>query len=182
MTTQAKKLNKESVADSENVTIIGREIKLVGRVEGEGRLIVQGRVEGQVEVRGQVIVEAGGILLADVQAQEMIIAGIVIGTVQAQACILQEKAKIVGDIMAIRLRMEPGASVRGNVSSGTENTDTQVEIAKSANERVANSVPTKVAKHQEKVIKTASKPQAVEKQAVHRPRLPARGKHKVART
>lgn len=220
MATQQKKSNKVGLSDEEKSTIIGPDLKIVGRVEGEGQLHIHGRVEGHVEVKGQLFIETSGVVIADVHATEVTVSGIVVGTIHAQECVLQEKAKVVGDVIAVRLRMEPGAAIRGNVSAGEESeaknsqqnhasvgTEAQkhgkTEIHREHKTPVRHSqalqtekkaaVPSN--KTQEKLVKVAPLQKSTkssvpaptkstnsqEKSSIHRPRLPARGKHKVAR-
>ena len=51
------------------LTVIGRGVRVRGRIQGEGELSIEGHVEGEIAVSGDVIVEAGGLGGAHVSAR-----------------------------------------------------------------------------------------------------------------
>lgn len=106
--------NSEEVETAE--TVVGPAIAIRGRIEGEEDLRVEGRVEGSVSLTETLYVEPGGVVLAQIEARDVVISGIVIGDIKAGNCVtLNKAAKLVGNIAAPRIIIADGASFRGDV-------------------------------------------------------------------
>jgi cytoskeletal protein CcmA (bactofilin family) len=106
---------------TEGLTVIGGGIHVNGRVSGEEDLRVEGRVEGRIELSETLHVAAEGIVVAEVQARDIVISGVVVGNVTAADSVtLNPGAKLVGDISAPRLIVADGAAFRGNIAMGGE--------------------------------------------------------------
>ncbi len=102
-----------------NVTVIGEGAVVRGRIQGEGDLTIAGRVEGDVEVSGEVVVEAKGLVAANLTAQRVVVRGAVRGDlVGAESIELDAGARVVGDARAPRIRVATGALIRGFVTTG----------------------------------------------------------------
>src|SRR2546428_13330613 len=56
-------------------TVIGRHTRVVGRLSGEGPVVVHGDIKGTIAIRGDLSVRGGGRIEADVQAQSGDLAG-----------------------------------------------------------------------------------------------------------
>jgi len=102
-----------------NVTIIGRATRVRGRLTGAADLDVQGFVEGEIAVSGDVTIDATGMVGAGVQGRKLVVRGAVKGDlVGEEAVLLEEGARVVGDVRAPRVAIAPGALVRGYVQTG----------------------------------------------------------------
>lgn len=100
-------------------TVIGRATFVRGRVNGNGDLEIAGRVEGDVTVSGEVVVEASGLVAANVSARRIVVRGAVKGDLVAEeAVVLEAGARVVGDLRAPRIGIAAGGLVRGNVQTG----------------------------------------------------------------
>jgi cytoskeletal protein CcmA (bactofilin family) len=100
-------------------TVIGPEIRVLGRVTGEEDLHVQGRIDGAISLTETLYVAAGGIVAAEVDALNVVVAGVIVGNVTARDCVtLHAGAKLVGDITAPRLIIADGAAFKGSVHMG----------------------------------------------------------------
>ncbi len=103
----------------DNITTIGPEIQVRGRIDGEEDLKIEGRVEGNISLTETLFVEAEGIVRADVQARDVVISGIVLGNVTAANSVqLNPGARLVGNISAPRLIIADGAAFAGDVEMG----------------------------------------------------------------
>src|SRR5689334_1106009 len=103
--------NSEEVESGE--TLVGPAIAIRGRIEGEEDLRVEGRVEGSVSLTETLYVEPNGVVLAQIEARDVVISGIVIGDIKAGNCVtLNKNAKLVGNIAAPRIIIADGASFR----------------------------------------------------------------------
>ena len=102
-------------------TVVGPAIAIRGRIEGEEDLRVEGRVEGSISLTETLYVEPGGVVLAQIEARDVVISGIVIGDITAANSVtLNKVAKLVGNIAAPRIIIADGASFRGDVVMGGE--------------------------------------------------------------
>jgi cytoskeletal protein CcmA (bactofilin family) len=112
------------------VTVIGRGARVRGRVSlsggrgardasGSADLEVQGYFEGEAVLDGEITVEASGLVAANLSARRIVVRGAVRGDLTAdEAIVLEEGARVVGDLRAPRLSIAAGASVRGDVQAG----------------------------------------------------------------
>lgn len=106
---------------AEGLTIIGPNLHVNGRIEGEEDLRIEGRVEGAVSLTETLYVAEGGIVAAKVAARDVVVSGIVVGNVSATNSVtLNAGAKLVGDIATPRLIISDGAAFRGNVAMDGE--------------------------------------------------------------
>jgi cytoskeletal protein CcmA (bactofilin family) len=102
-----------------NVTTIGRSSRVRGRIVGAADLEVLGYVEGEISVDGDVTIDATGIVGASVQGRKLVVRGAVKGDLTGEeAVLLEEGARVVGDVRAPRVAIAQGALVRGYVQTG----------------------------------------------------------------
>ncbi|HEY8086573.1 MAG TPA: polymer-forming cytoskeletal protein [Polyangiaceae bacterium] len=102
-----------------NVSIIGKTTRIRGRVTGAVDLEVQGFVDGVIAVGGDVTVDTHGMVSEGVQGRKLVVRGAVKGDlVGEEAILLEDGARVVGDIRAPRVVIAPGALVRGFVDTG----------------------------------------------------------------
>jgi cytoskeletal protein CcmA (bactofilin family) len=104
-----------------NVTIIGRSARVRGRIgaAGDNDLQILGFVEGEISVGGDVTIEAGGMVGAGVTGRKLVVRGAVKGDLNGEeSVLLEDGARVVGDVRAPRVAIAPGALVRGYVDTG----------------------------------------------------------------
>ena len=102
-----------------NVSVIGRTTRVQGRVTGAVDLEVLGFVDGEISVDGDVTVDASGMVGAAVHARRLVVRGAVKGDlVGTESVLLEDGARVVGDVRAPRVAIAPGALVRGFVETG----------------------------------------------------------------
>ena len=105
-----------------NASIIGRTTKVRGRVTGAVDLHVEGFVDGEIAVSGDVTVDAHGLVGASVQGRRLVVRGAVKGDLLGEeAVLLEDGARVVGDVRAPRVAIAAGALVRGYVETGEGN-------------------------------------------------------------
>jgi cytoskeletal protein CcmA (bactofilin family) len=107
------------VATSDGSTIIGESILISGSLNGDEDLTVRGRVEGTLTLTKTLVVEPTGIVKAEVQVKNCVIAGVVVGNVTATESVeITKEGRMVGDIAAPRVIIVDGASFRGRIDMG----------------------------------------------------------------
>lgn len=89
-----------------------------GRIQAESDLEVQGHIEGNVESAGNVTIAAGATLKSNVTGRELSVAGAVKGDLRgSELLVLEEGARVVGDVSAPTIGIRPGALIRGRVET-----------------------------------------------------------------
>ena len=97
-------------------SIIASDMTVIGDLETEGVVRIEGRVKGTVRVGAQVLVANGAVIEGDLHTQEAVIAGQVAGGIRATDRVeLQGSAVVTGDIHTPRIAIVEGAKVTGEV-------------------------------------------------------------------
>lgn len=97
-------------------SIIAADMTVIGDLETQGVVRIEGRVRGTVRVGGQVLVAAGAVIEGDLHTEEAVIAGQVSGAIIARERVeLQATAVVAGDIHTPRIAVVEGAKVSGEV-------------------------------------------------------------------
>ena len=97
-------------------TVIGSSIVIDGEITGDEDLVIQGTVKGKIGLKQSLYVEGTGTVEADIQTQNVEIAGQVTGNITATDKVeLKANCRMVGDIKAPRILIADGASFKGNV-------------------------------------------------------------------
>ena len=118
------------------LTVIGRGVRIRGRVQGEGDLTIEGYVDGDVAVSGELTVDAHGLVAANVSARVIVVRGAVRGNLTGEEVVrLEEGARVVGDLHAPRIGIAKGALVRGLVQTGTDGASASRSRAQAAASR-----------------------------------------------
>jgi cytoskeletal protein CcmA (bactofilin family) len=104
-----------------SVTVIGRTTRVRGRLSGDGDLQIEGLVMGEVVTSGNVTIDAHGIVGANVRGRRLVVRGAVQGDLLGEeAVVLEDGARVVGDVRAPRVAIAHGALMRGAVQTGDD--------------------------------------------------------------
>ena len=76
-------------------SIIASDMTVIGDLETEGIVRIEGRVEGTVRVGAQVLVSSGAVIEGDLHTQEAVIAGQVSGGIRATDRVELQRSAIV---------------------------------------------------------------------------------------
>ncbi len=104
-------------------TVIGANTRIVGSLNSDSNIRIDGAVEGDIEVLGNLIVGETGRVIATIKAQNVHISGAVKGEITATEKLeISPTGKVWGDITTAALQIEPGGLFRGQ-STMTSNID-----------------------------------------------------------
>lgn len=107
---------KRRRSDQVPFSIIASDMTVVGDLETDGVVRIEGRVRGTVRVGSQVLVAQGAVIEGDLHTREAVVAGQVTGAIQATERIeLQATAQVEGDIHTPRIAIVEGARISGEV-------------------------------------------------------------------
>lgn len=100
-------------------SIVGPGTIIRGSLRGSGSIVFDGSLEGDFEVDGDVEVGATAQIKSSVVGGRIAVRGAVLGDITGQeAIILEEGAKVVGNLSAPRIGIRPGGLLRGHVATG----------------------------------------------------------------
>lgn len=104
---------------TDETTIISHGVRIEGKVESDGNIIVDGKIKGDIICTNNVNVGEGGQVNGQISANIITIGGNVMGTVNAKEKVaLEPKGNLKGDILTKTLVIEAGAKFDGNVKMG----------------------------------------------------------------
>lgn len=90
-------------------TIIAKGVTLVGTLEGEGIVQIEGRVEGEIKLKGSVTITTTGEVKGPITADSVRVAGEVQGSITARDNLcLERTGSIHGDVSTCSLVVENG--------------------------------------------------------------------------
>ena len=95
-------------------SIVSRNLRIVGDLETDGEIQIDGSVEGNVASQSLTVGDKASIC-GEVVAGEVEIHGDVSGKIRAEKVKLGKTAKVIGDIWHEILSIEPGAHIEGQL-------------------------------------------------------------------
>lgn len=105
---------------SQGYSVIHDRLTIRGELDTDGTVRVEGRVDGPTHRVGTLIVGAGGFVVGNVEAKDVVVAGQIQGNVHASGRIeIEPGASVVGEVRANLMILREGATVHGQVSIGT---------------------------------------------------------------
>ncbi len=109
---------------------LGPSLMIKGELIGGEDLKLEGKIEGAISLDGHRLnVGSTAHIHADIVAREVVIAGEVIGNVNAPDRIeLKKGGSVVGDLTTNRLVIEDGAIFKGSIEIGSRNTQVGADL------------------------------------------------------
>jgi cytoskeletal protein CcmA (bactofilin family) len=105
-------------ADS-SMSVIGGGMRIIGDVESNGVIKIEGFIEGSVRGARQVLLGRTGIVHGDIYSADAVLGGRVVGTVIASERVeIQGTSGIEGDIHTKSIVVHEGAMINGTVRMG----------------------------------------------------------------
>jgi cytoskeletal protein CcmA (bactofilin family) len=96
-------------------TVIGENTALTGNVESDSSIKVMGRIEGDIKAAGDVMILSTAVIIGDIWAENLSIAGTVNGNLHVKNNLhLESTARIKGDMELHSLVTDEGAVFEGN--------------------------------------------------------------------
>jgi cytoskeletal protein CcmA (bactofilin family) len=103
-------------SDQTPFSIIAKDMSIIGDLETEGVVRIEGRIRGTVRAASQVLVGQGAQLEGDLHTREAVIGGEVLGSIHAVERVeLQATASVTGNIHTPRIAVMEGGKVSGEV-------------------------------------------------------------------
>jgi len=97
-------------------TIIGPTVAIRGKVKADEDLVIRGRIDASISSTKLVHVDKDGVVKANVEAESVLVSGVVVGDITATARVeLMGTARVVGDIASPLMVINDGARLRGKI-------------------------------------------------------------------
>ncbi len=112
-------MGKNSDPGSGSINLIGAGTVINGEVISNGDIRVDGTVIGSVSSKGKVVIGSTGNVEGEIVCQNADVSGKISGNISvAEILSLKATANLIGDIIASKLSIEPGANFMGSCSMG----------------------------------------------------------------
>ena len=95
-------------------SILSKEVKIEGDIQGNENLQIEGKLKGSVKLTGDIYIGPTGIVEADIEAENVVIQGEIHGNVTARKQLqIQSSGKLLGDCTAQSIDIKEGALFEG---------------------------------------------------------------------
>ena len=112
-------MRKNSDLNTNSINLIGAGTVINGEVISNGDVRVDGTVVGSVSSKGKVVIGSTGNVEGEIVCQNADVSGKISGNISvAEILSLKATANVIGDIIASKLSIEPGANFMGSCSMG----------------------------------------------------------------
>ncbi|NLV77715.1 MAG: polymer-forming cytoskeletal protein [Tissierellia bacterium] len=112
---------KESTIDIDS--LIGENIKIIGKIEGSGNLRIDGLVEGDIDYKGDIIIGETGKVKGNISCSNVSLTGKVEGNIKLKSKLtILPKGKLIGDAEVANLIIHENAYFDGNCKMIGNNT------------------------------------------------------------
>lgn len=97
-------------------SVFGAGMTVVGRIDFQGDLELEGRVEGTISTRGRVLISERGSVEGEIHAGEIVVGGVVEGKLAARDIVrLRRGCRVTGELRSPAVELEEGGIVDGRV-------------------------------------------------------------------
>ncbi len=98
-------------------TVIGEESSIKGSIHSQRSIRIEGRLEGEINAQGEVYISEKSQVKANVFGKDVIVAGEVIGNIEAiKSLTICKTGKVYGNISGDQLTIEEGGIYKGKVN------------------------------------------------------------------
>jgi cytoskeletal protein CcmA (bactofilin family) len=104
-----------------SVSVIGSGMRIVGDIESNGVIKVEGVIEGSVRGARQLLLGKSGTIHGDVHAVDAVLGGAVVGNIVASERVeIQGTSSVEGDILTKNMVVYEGGTINGTVRMGEQ--------------------------------------------------------------
>ena len=120
-----KKMAKYNEPENNAVNLISNGTEITGDIKSNGDIRIDGFLSGNLSTKGKVVIGPTGKVKGEVYCKNSEVSGSVEGKISvSQLLTLKAESKITGEILTVKLSIEPGAKFTGNCKmSESENNE-----------------------------------------------------------
>ena len=121
--------------DSSSPSLLGKEIKILGKISSTGALQLDGVLEGEIKA-SKLVIEKSAKVVGSVTSEDLVIKGRIIGPVFGKKVRFGASARVEGDTFHETIAIEDGAYYEGSIRRHSNVSDTPNTVA---NDKLAKS-------------------------------------------
>jgi len=114
-----KNIGKTNGKTAAPLSVIARDMRIVGDIITEGEMQVDGQVDGDI-VCHTLVVGDGGLIKGEITSKLVRVHGQVIGKINGEAVAVAKTGRVQGDITHQTLEIAAGASIEGHLIRKTQ--------------------------------------------------------------
>jgi len=115
---------KYNETDNNTINLISSGTDITGDIKSSGDIRIDGTLKGNLNTKGKVVIGPTGKVCGEVICKNSEVSGIVEGKIiVSQLLNLKVSSKILGDIVTVKLSIEPGAVFSGNCKMSDNDTN-----------------------------------------------------------
>ena len=127
-------ISEETFETNSSPSLLGKEIKILGKISSTGALQLDGVLEGEIKA-SKLVIERSAKVVGSVTSEDLVIKGRIIGPVFGKKVRFGASARVEGDTFHETIAIEDGAYYEGSIRrqsnvSDTPNTATNDKLAK----------------------------------------------------
>ena len=105
------------------VILLGKEIKIIGKISSKGALQLDGDLEGEITA-SKLVIEKSAKVVGSVTSDDLVIKGRIIGPVFGKKVRFGSSARVEGDTFHETIAIEDGAYYEGSIKRYSNESDT----------------------------------------------------------
>ena len=109
--------------ENSSPSLLGREIKVIGKITSKGALQLDGVLEGEISA-SKLVIEKSAKVVGSVTSEDLVIKGRIIGPVFGKKVRFGSSARIEGDTFHETIAIEDGAYYEGSIKRYSSESDT----------------------------------------------------------
>ena len=115
--------------DSSSPSLLGKEIKVVGKITSKGALQLDGVLEGEIKA-SKLVIEKSAKVVGSVTSEDLVIRGRIIGPVFGKKVRFGSSARVEGDTFHETIAIEDGAYYEGSIRRYSSDSATPKNLIK----------------------------------------------------
>src|SRR5476651_2515071 len=101
--------SRKATPEPTGYSVVDEQMVIRGEINTQGTIRVDGRLEGRLQRAGTMIIGANGVIVGDIEAREVIVAGVIEGNIVSDGRVeVQSSASIRGDIRTVAMFFHEG--------------------------------------------------------------------------
>ena len=114
---------------SSSPSLLGKEIKIIGKITSKGALRLDGVFEGEIKA-SKLVIEKSAKVVGSVTSEDLVIRGRIIGPVFGRKVRFGASARVEGDTFHETIAIEDGAYYEGSIRRYSSDSDTPKTLIK----------------------------------------------------
>ena len=114
---------------SSSPSLLGRDIKVIGKISSKGALQLDGVLEGEIKA-SKLVIEKSAKVVGSVTSEDLVIKGRIIGPVFGKKVRFGSSARVEGDTFHETIAIEDGAYYEGSIRRYSGASDTPKSLIK----------------------------------------------------